>query len=730
MLKSNNDMSSAQELRISVDIGGTFTDCIVMEDVGGIIVSTKALTTPRDPSVGVIDALEIAASLLNVSIEQLLKRTVSFIHGTTVGTNALTTRKGARTGLLTTRGHEHALLIGRVRQKVTGLSEREKTHVTHLTKATPAIVDIRDIRGVTERVDAKGAVVVPLNAEEVEASIDELVRSGVEALAICLLWSFLNPDHERRIAEIVRRKYPHVFVSLSSEIAPRVGEYERCVSTVFNSYIGPLVGDYITRLEGKLKSFGLPTSMLVIQANGGLCTVPSVLGRPLLIVDSGPAGGVLGAKHIAAQIGQGNILCADIGGTTFDVGLVFDDRVQMDTMPTIDKYAYLIPKIFVKSIGAGGGSIAWVDSGKSLRVGPQSAGSAPGPVAYGLGGTEPTVTDALVVLGYLDPENLLGRRVKINRDAAVASLAGLGKQLDMSAVEVAAAVLQISNAQMADLARKVTVERGLDPRDFALFTYGGAGPLFGAFIAREIGAKVAYVPAESGVFSAFGMSTTDVAFHEERSLNLRSPLTEAGGVRANNVLDELKSKVRERFVNGGLPVEQVKMARSIDMRFGMQVHELNVDLPDGELSLQGWNEIAAEFTRKYEATYGKDSAYVGAGFEYVTLRVVGTILRSRPAPAETKKYETAKRAGVKRRPAYFPGPGLIETEILSGDDLKAGAELMGPAIIQRVGDTVVLPPGCVAKVDRYIGLNISWPENERSMEDGIEGDRRALEGVS
>jgi N-methylhydantoinase A len=730
MLKSSIIKGSDSELRISVDIGGTFTDCIVLQETGGIIVSTKALTTPRDPSLGVISALEIAASLLNVSIEQLLKRTVSFIHGTTVGTNALTTRRGARTGLLTTRGHEHALLIGRVRQKVTGLSEREKTHVTHLTKATPAIVDIRDIKGVTERVDAKGAVVVPLNVREVEGSIDELVRSGVQALAICLLWSFLNPDHERVIAEVVRRKYPNIFVSLSSEIAPRVGEYERCVSTVFNSYIGPLVGDYITRLESKLKSFGLPTSMLVIQANGGLCTVPSVLGRPLLIVDSGPAGGVLGAKHTAEQIGLGNVLCADIGGTTFDVGLVFDDRVQMDPMPTIDKYAYLIPKIFVKSIGAGGGSIAWVDSGKSLRVGPQSAGSTPGPVAYGLGGTEPTVTDALVVLGYLDPEHLLGRRVKINHKAAVAALASLGEQLDMSAIEVAAAVLQISNAQMADLARKVTVERGLDPRDFALFTYGGAGPLFGAFIAREIGAKLAYVPAESGVFSAYGMSTTDVAFQEERSLNLRSPLNETGSVRANNVLDELKSKVLERFVSGGLPVEQVKIVRSIDMRFGMQVHELNVDLPENQLSLQNWNEIAVEFTRKYEATYGKDSAYVGAGFEYVTLRVVGTILRSRPALTENAQHATAARTSVKRRLAYFPGTGLIETEILSGEDLKAGAELVGPAIIQRVGDTVVLPPGCVAKVDRHIGLNIFWPKDQRSSEVGIESDRRTLEGVS
>lgn len=704
-------MSTHGSIRIAVDIGGTFTDCVVLSSEGQKL-ATKALTTTSDPSRGVIDCLEIAASMLAIPVADLLSRTVTFVHGTTVGTNALAERRGARTGLLMTRGHEQAITIGRVRQKVTGLSEREKIHVTHLNKADPPIVLPEDIRPVTERVDAHGKVIVSLDLRQAEHALDDLVSSGIESLAVCLLWSFLKPAHEERIRDLARTKYPDLFVSISSEIAPRSGEYERCVSTALNSYIGPIVGDYLRRLESRLSELGMRCSLLVIQSNGGLGTVASMLGRPLVIVDSGPAGGVLGARFLTGALNEKNILCADVGGTTFDVGLAFADRVQMDPAPVIDRYAYLVPKIFVKSIGAGGGSIAWLDAAGSLRVGPHSAGSVPGPVAYGRGGTEPTVTDALVVLGYLDPDFPLGGHVRLDGAAAERALTVLGKRVGMSAVELAAGILQISNSQMADLARKVTVERGLDPRNFVLFGYGGAGPVFSTFLMRELGSRKAYLPADSGVFSAFGMLTTDIVFQEERSTNLRSPLTAAGVDGINALYEELAARVTHRFEATGLDSRNIVLARSVDMRFGMQVHELDVEVKAGVLSTDDMKQVVEDFIARYEATYGRDSAYVAAGIEFVTFRVIGTMAMDRPM----LDVSTAAAEGgslVQRKRCYFTPDGYLETEIHAGDRLVPGQTLEGPAIIQRSGDTVVLPPHTHASADEFGGLTILWNEGAR-----------------
>lgn len=691
--------------RIAIDIGGTFTDCVVLPSEGQR-VTTKALTTTGNQAQGVIDCLELAAPHFGTTVAEMLSRTVVFVHGTTVGTNALAERRGARTGLLMTRGHEQAITIGRVRQKVTGLSEREKTHVTHLNKADPPIIRPEDIRGITERVDSSGRVLVALDMAQAESALDELVASGIEALAICLLWSFLHPRHEEQLRDLARRKYPKLYISISSEIAPRTGEYERCVSTAFNSYIGPIVGDYLTRLEQRLSEFGMPCSLLIVQSNGGLSTVGSMLGRPLVIVDSGPAGGVLGARYHAALVGQKNVLCADVGGTTFDVGLVSGDRMQIDTNPVIDRYAYLIPKIYVKSIGAGGGSIAWVDGGGSLRVGPQSAGSVPGPVAYGRGGKLPTVTDALVVLGYLDPDFPLGGKVRLDKPAAERAIAELGQTVGMSAVDLAAGILQISNSQMADLARKVTIERGLDPRAFTLFAYGGAGPVFSGILMRELGSGSAYVPADSGVFSAFGMLTTDIAFQEERSTTLRSPLTAANVEAINTLYRELTERVLSRFTMTGLDTKAVHLQRAIDMRFGMQVHELDVDAPLRTLTLADMEQLTKDFIAKYEATYGADSAYVAAGIEFVTFRVTGTLDMERPSLVATADGpEQDSQIGLK--PTFFASDGVVDTAFHRGDRLRPGQTLRGPAIIQRSGDTVVLPPRMTAAVDSHGGLTIT-----------------------
>ena len=704
-----NAITPQESLRIGGDIGGTFTDCVILAQSGRRL-TTKALTTPGDPADGVLDCLNIAAEAMSSTVPDLLARTTAFVHGTTVGTNALAQRRGARTGLLMTRGHEQTITIGRVRQKIMGLSEREKTHITHLSKADPPIVAPEDIRAVTERIDVNGDVIVALDLDGAVAAIDELVASGIEALAICLLWSFVKPDHEQKIAEYVRTAHPGLYLSLSSEVAPLLGEYERSVSTVFNSYIGPTVGDYLYRLETHLKEQGMACSLLVMQSNGGLSTVPAIRNRPLLTIDSGPAGGVLGGHFFSDLTDARNIICTDVGGTTFDVGLVFDDRVQMDPLPVIDQYAYLTPKIYIKSIGAGGGSIARVDSGGSLRVGPHSAGAMPGPACYGRGGTEPTVTDAHLVLGYLDADHPLGGTVHLDRAAAEAALAAVADQLSMPVIELAAGIAEISSAQMADLMRKVTVERGLDPRGFIVFAYGGAGPVYAPFLARQIGARMAYVPGDSGMFSALGMLTTDLIFQEERSFRVRPPLAEADIAAVNQMLEILASQVVERFAAEGIDAGQVQLSRAVDMRFAMQVHELDVDLPDSNLTESDIAQTCSDFVAKYERTYGENSAYVEAGIEMVTFRVTGLVALDRPTLAvETGGDSTDSMVG--ERPVHFSSAandtgGFVTAQVHDGGRLRAGQTLAGPAIVQRFGDTVVVPPGTVMKVDNMGGLTL------------------------
>jgi N-methylhydantoinase A len=693
-------------VRIAIDIGGTFTDCVILNQLGQRHIA-KSLTTYEDPAIGVVNCLKMASEKLGISTIDLVSSAISFVHGTTVGTNALTQLKGARTGLLMTKGHEETIIIGRARQKVTGLSEREKIHVTHLEKSSPPIVMPEDIYGVTERVDAEGKILVSLDLEQVEKDLDKLVKSGIEALAICLLWAFKNPIHEQTILALANRKYPNLFVSISSVIAPRLGEYERSVSTVFNSYIGPIVGNYLARLETSLKDMGMKCALLVIQSSGGLCTVDSVIDRPLLTVDSGPAGGVLGAKFFANLIKDESVICADVGGTTFDVGLVYQDRIQMDSAPVIGKYSYLVPKVFIKSVGAGGGSIAWMDDGDILRVGPRSAGSNPGPAAYGNGGIQPTVTDAHVILGYLDPKYLLGGKVRLDKEAAEKALAGLADKLGMSIIDLAAGIIEISNAQMADLVRKVTVERGLDPRNFTLFVYGGAGPIFGAFLAKQVGVKLAYIPSDSGVFSALGMLTTDIELQEEISLAIQFPITDAELNLLNTTYSQLDEKVKKRFITAGLEPDLVNISHKADMRFGMQVHELEVSVEKSILSISDMQSLSDRFIEDYEEIYGVGSAYKKAGVELVTIRSLGCIELSKPNFTNTKLINSNLTA-TDFRDVFFSSKGFVKTAIYVGDNLPVNQSIVGAAIIQRFSDTVVVPPNTIARIDQFGGIILEF----------------------
>jgi N-methylhydantoinase A len=685
--------------RIGVDIGGTFTDCVAVDASGARSVS-KAPTTHGALSDGVLAAVRVNAEQLGLDTRALLADTELFVHGTTVATNAMLTRTGAKTGLITTRGHEDAIIIGKVYAKRAGLPERDLVHSSRLRKPPP-IVPRALIRGVSERVDVDGDVVVALDEAEAAAAIDDLVAEGVEAIAVSLLWSFVNDAHERRIAGLVAERAPGVYASFSHELAPVLGEYERTATTAINAYIGPPVVGYLERLEARLRDAGLSRPLLVMQASGGLTSVQDAAKRPILTLDSGPTGGILGCQYLGRLYGEDNLICTDVGGTSFDVGLILGGELPADPEPVVSQYVMRMPKVAVKSIGAGGGSLAWLDEGGLLRVGPQSAGSRPGPACYGLGGVDPTVTDADLVLGYLNPDAFLGGRMRLDRDQALAALTMLGGPLGMEPEEVAVGIFRIINAQMADLIRKSTIEQGHDPRECVLVAYGGAGPTHAAFYGHEIASKAILVLADSTAFSAEGMLTCDVTHTAQASSLVATPF---GGEDLRRVSDRfaaLERRVIDQFAREGAPEDEVALQRSVGVRYRWQVHTLDVPVDGGEIDPA---RIVERFERRYGQVYGEGALLTGGGLELERHSVVGT-RRIEPIAfrAHQRGGEDASGAVEGSRPAWFDD-GFLDTPLYDGHRLRTGQRVTGPAIVERMGDSVVVPPGYTADVDEHLTL--------------------------
>jgi N-methylhydantoinase A len=692
--------------RIGVDIGGTFTDCVVADDQGERTVA-KALSTVDALEDGVLEAVRLTAEQLGRTRAQLLAETELFVHGTTQATNAMLTRTGAKTGLITTKGHEDAIIIGQVYSKVAGLGEREMVHSSRLRKPDP-LVPRGLIRGISERVDREGEIIVALNDDEVIAAIESLVAAGVEAIAVSLLWSFANDAHERRIKELVVEHAPGLFTAYSHEVAPVLGEYQRAATTAINAYVGPRVAGYLEKLESRLRADGLAQPLLVMQASGGLTSVIDAAQRPIVTLDSGPTGGVLGCQHLGRIYGEEDLICTDVGGTSFDVGLILDGEVPLEAEPIVGQYSLRMPKVLVASIGSGGGSIAWIDEGGLLRVGPQSAGSRPGPACYGLGGTEPTVTDADLVLGYFDPDTFLGGRMQLNRDLALRELGRVGQRLGMEAEEVALGVFRIINAQMADLIRKCTIEQGHDPRTCVLVAYGGAGPTHAVFYGHDIGAKATLVLADSTVFSAEGMLTCDVTHTAELSRALPAPFGDDGAAEISARFAELEQRVLAQFEAEGTAPENVTLTRTLGMRFRQQIHAVEVKAAPGEIDAAAAAGIVEQFTRRYGQLYGEGALLAGGRIEIELYRVVGTLpVAPITFPAHEPAGADCSAALKGERSAYFEPDGFTATGVYDGDALRCGNIVQGPAIVERMGDSVVIPTGYRAEVDRYLTLRLS-----------------------
>jgi N-methylhydantoinase A len=687
---------------VGIDTGGTFTDCVVM-DADGRLVTAKASSTPEDFSEGVMESLRLAAERLGLRTEELLQDCARLALGTTVGTNAMLQRRGAKVGLITTRGHRDVIHIMRGARGVPGLNNVQVLHFPESGKPDP-IVPKPLIAEVSERVDCKGQVVVELNEEETQAAIDKLLGRGVEAIAICFLWSFKHAEHERRVKAMVEQRAPGVFVCCSADLIPRWGEYERTVATVLNAYLGPVMSRYLGRLETRAQAAGLRYPLQVMQCGGGVIPAAESARRAFLTLDSGPVAGVLASQYLGGIIGHKHVIATDMGGTSFDVGLVWDGEPVASYQSVVNQYEYFVPRIDIRSIGSGGGSIVWIDEvSGTMRVGPISAGAQPGPACYGRGGTQPTVTDADLVLGYLDPDTFLGGRLHLDLDRARASFEPLATRLGLGLVETAAGAARVVEHQMADLIRKATVQKGYDPRDCVVFAYGGAGPVHAGVYARELGAQSVVVPLGGvcSLWSALGAASADL-LHIYEAVDIQSSPFDPERVMPH--FAQLEARGASQLAVDGIEAGAGRLARSADIRYKGQINEVEVPVPPGPLDAAALSQLVADFHRRYEAVYGQGAGFHEARVEIVTYRVRASAVSAKPhivASAEGAR-EPAQQARVGVRPVYWSELGDFEsTPVLGGEHLVPGNVVPGPAIIQVPDTTVVVHPFQTARIDAY-----------------------------
>lgn len=693
---------------IGVDIGGTFTDLVVMDQLGQI-QTFKSETTPHNLLDGIWAGLQLAAQSMGLDVQSLLRNCAYFGHGTTVATNAFLERKGVKTGLITTKGFGDTIFLQRMMGMTAGLSPEEVLNLA--ARSLPVPIVPRDlVLEITERIDYKGHVVVPLHEEEVREAARRLREEGVAAIAVCLLWSFRNNSHEKQIQNIIAEEAPGVFVTLSHVIAPMIKEYERTATSVVNSYLGPVVNRYMTNVEESLQGQGLQSPLLIMNSSGGVISSHEAAEKVVTLLFSGPAGGVVGCLNFGQKLGYENIIATDMGGTSFDAGLVIEGEAVRKNNTEIGKYHLLVPMINIASIGVGGGSIATIEK-DMLKVGPKSAGAVPGPACYDKGGELPTVTDADVVLGFINPGNFLGGRKKLNKAKAEGAIAKhVAEPIGLSLVEAAISIRKIIDNKMADLLRKITIEKGYDPRDFAIFAYGGAGPTHCSSYALELCVGDTVIPVTSMVHSAFGAVASDIHYTFEKTELMQtksssaSAASEIDGAKLERTFAELEKQAECQLLNHVDPA-RIVLKRSINLRYRRQVQELVLSL--GEIiNENAIAQLIQRFHAKYEEVFGEGSAFTEAGLEITTLRVDAWGIIPKPTIV-SREGQGKKGIALKgERKVYFTEEGFL-TPVYAGEKLAAGEMVPGPAIIEYSGTTVVVDPLQTAEVDNFLNIVIS-----------------------
>ncbi len=593
---------------------------------------------------------------------------------------------------------------------VTSRDLRKVVHFPESSKPVP-IVPKRLIEGVSERVDCFGEVVVGLNEDEAAAAIGRLLAQGVEAIGVCFLWSFKRPDHELRLKEMIRKLAPNVFVSCSVDIAPKWGEYERVTATALNAYIGPVMAKYLGSLDRRLRASGYAQPLQITQCAGGSISVDRAMETPLLTLDSGPVSGVTGSLYLGRLMETPNIITTDMGGTSFDVGIIYGGKPEYSFVSNVAQYEYFLPKVDIQAIGSGGGSLARVDPAtKTLSVGPESAGADPGPVCYGKGGTVPTVTDADVVLGYINPDNFLGGRIKLDKQKSVDAVQAVAEGLGLGLMQAAAGIAQIAEFKMADIIRKMTVEKGFDPRDFVLYAFGGAGPAHAGVFARELGVQKVVIPQKqiASTWCAFGAAAADILHVYEQVDIQASPFDAA---RVNAVLEGLEKKANAQMNKDGIERGRRRYAFSLDMRHRGQINEVEVMLPEKRLAKDFWEGLRRRFYARYEQLYGRGSSYRDARLEIVTLRLRATATTPRPKLAAARKASARidRKASRGRRDIWWSDlRKSAPTPIYDGAFLVPGNAVRGPAVIETTDTTVVVHPGRTLRVDRFGNFEIAF----------------------
>ncbi len=694
---------------VGCDVGGTCTDVVVIDEKGKITLG-KAFSTPPEFSEGILNGARIAAENLGLTLDELLRQSSYFLHGSTIAENAVLGGTLAKGGLITTKGFEETLLSTRGGYgRWSGLTDEERNRPVRTDKLPP-IIPLSMIRGVKERTDYKGEILINLDRSEVEEAIHELVNSGVEALGVCFLWSFENPENEFTVKDIIKELYPETFTSVSSEIAPLLGEYERTSTVALNVCLGPPVSGYLNSLVRNLAENGFQGTLLVMQAYGGLLPVEESTKRAVGTIESGPVSGLVGSQSIGAMIGVENIIATDMGGTTFKAGVINKGLIEYQKEPMVLRYHYLLPKMDIVSIGMAGGSIIWMDERLNVpRVGPRSAGASPGPVCYDFGGEEPTITDVDLILGYLDSRFFLGGTARLNKEKATRIFkTKIADPLNMEVTEAAAAIYKIANSMIYDLLHTITVEKGFDPRKYGLFAYGGSAGMHVGTYGEELKVAEIIVPNTASVHGAFGLVASDVVHEYQVAHRMRVPVH---NTQVNSIFNDLRSKAISQLKSEGFQEERIMIQRFVDMRYGRQVHiittpvEAPVSLSDSDLE-----NIYNRFEELYEGRYGKGSAYREAGMELVAFRLRATALLTKPKLYKQElSGSNPKTAFIEKKRIYLEkAKDMVEVDTYVFEELLPGNEIKGPAIIYTPITTIVINPGQTAICDEYKNVRIHY----------------------
>ncbi|MFH1049343.1 MAG: hydantoinase/oxoprolinase family protein [bacterium] len=677
--------------KLGIDVGGTFTDFIMISETGNTIIH-KTLSTPEDPSIGVIEGIKDIADILKISLDDLIGKIEAIVHGTTVATNALLTNRGAKTALVTTQGVRDALEMRR------GI--REEQYNNHYRNVTPLVPRYLRLT-VDERVDTEGNILKSIEEKELEAIAEKLKKEEVDAIAICFMNSFINTSHEEKALAFLKKKFPDKFITASKDVLPSIRFYERVSTTVVNAYIGPVVANYLDKLTTKLDGINFKGKLLIMQSNGGVVTPDIVKKSPAVTVLSGPAAAPTAGVFYANLLGYKDCITVDMGGTSFDASLVVNNQCLTSTEGEINRYKIALPSLDIVTIGAGGGSIGWIDNGGLLHMGPQSAGASPGPICYDKGGELPACTDANLILGYLNPDYFAGGKIKLNTEKTNEFLTkNLASNLGLSLVETAAGMFRIINSNMAQGVRQVSIEKGHDPREFLFIVAGGAGAIHAGEICKELEIPMFLVPNTASIFCAAGMLLGDLKHDYVHSY--LATFSKFNKVELLNLYNQMKATGTDTIISEGVKKDNIEYYPIMDLRYIGQYHEVQLPVKWEDIEKLNLEKIAEEFHEEHNRLFGY-SIREGAEIESINIRLrcIGKIDRPEFLSKNVENI-LLEKALKGYREAYIPETNMMKKVPVYDGDLQIGNnEIIGPAIIEKVNTSIFISENYNCLVDEY-----------------------------